>query len=85
MVTFRLTIPQFEQLLAVILRPEAPDHLTNLVLMACTRPRDGVIAVPVSLPDAKAICELVDAAANDEAVHVDFALLLDRQRTGDVP
>ena len=82
MVTFRLTIPQFQQLLTVILRPQAPDYLTNLVLMSCTRPRGGIIAVPVPPDDARAICELVEVATDDEPEHAELVLLLQRQRAG---
>jgi hypothetical protein len=66
MVTFRLTVPQFQELLGVILAAEAPDHLTNLVLMACSRPHDGIISVPVPPDDARALCALVESAAASE-------------------
>ena len=79
MVTFRLTVPQFQQLLTVILRPEAPDHLTNLVLMVCTRPRDGIISVPVPPDDASAIRDLVAAAARDDPQNAELAALISDQ------
>jgi hypothetical protein len=81
MVTFRLTVPQFQQLLTVILRPEAPDHLTNLVLMACTRPHDGIISVPVPADDASAIRDLVMVAAQDDPQHAGLAALIRGQAT----
>ncbi len=79
MVTFRLTVEQFRRLLDVILADDTPDHLTNLVLMACTRPRDGIISVPVPLTDARAICALVDATPNRDDQIGEVAALLQRQ------
>lgn len=60
--TFRLTIGQFQQLLEVLLAPEAPEDLSNRVLMACTRPHDGIISVPLPAAEAELISRLVDAA-----------------------
>jgi len=59
MVTFRLTIEQFRLLLQVVLATDAPDDLANLVLMACKRPKNGIIAVPVPEDDARALIRLV--------------------------
>src|SRR5690349_869881 len=64
LVTYRLTVAEFRALLDVILSPAAPDPLTNLVLMACTRPREGVIRVPVPEADAAVIADLVGQAAS---------------------
>jgi hypothetical protein len=75
MTTFRLTIAQFEQMLPVVLADETPDELTNLVLMACTRPRNGIISVPVPPEDARAIAALVSAAAAADAELIDLAVL----------
>jgi hypothetical protein len=58
-VTFRLTVAQFQTMLAVVLSDEMPDRLTDLILMACTRPRDGVISVPVPPDDAVAIAAAI--------------------------
>jgi len=66
LVTFRLTVEQFRRLLEVVLVQSAPDHLTNLVLLKCTRPHGGVISVPIPRAAAQDICQLVfDAAATD--------------------
>jgi hypothetical protein len=63
MVTLSLTVDQFTQLLSVILADETPDHLTNVVLLKCTRPRDGIISVPVPPEDARAIVDIVQATS----------------------
>lgn len=63
MVTFQLTVEQFQLLLNAVLATDAPDELTNLVLMACTRPHDGVISVPVPSDDAAALATVVRAKA----------------------
>jgi hypothetical protein len=54
-VTFRLTMPQFQEMLQVVLGPAIPDELSNKVLMVCTRPRDGVTEVALEDDEARAI------------------------------
>ena len=62
LVTYRLTVGRFRELLEIILGPDAPDDLANRVLMACTRPRDGVISVPLDDVEARRLYAVVDAA-----------------------
>ena len=61
-VTFRLTMPQFQEMLQVVLGPVIPDELSNKVLMVCTRPRDGITEVALEDDEAKAIVEAVREA-----------------------
>jgi hypothetical protein len=86
MITFRFTVDQFERLLTVMLAEPTPDYLTNLVLMACTRVRDGIISVPVPPADAATIAALVDAAAQThEHVAVIAALMRTQMESRDRP
>jgi hypothetical protein len=85
MITFRLTVEQFRVLLEVVLGADAPDHLTNLVLMACSRPRDGVISIPVPPPDAAALRDLVAAKASEEPQLAGVAALMAKQVAGSSP
>jgi hypothetical protein len=64
LVTFRLSVPRFQQLLRVVLAPNAPDDLANHVLMACTRPHGGIISVPLAADEAEAVAKLVDHAGS---------------------
>jgi len=64
LVTFRLSVPRFQQLLRVVLAPDAPDHLANRVLMACTRPHDGIISIPLNADEATAVADLVGRAGS---------------------
>ena len=61
-VTFRLTMPQFQEMLQVVLGPAIPDELSNKVLMLCTRPRDGITEVALEEDEARAILEEVRKA-----------------------
>jgi hypothetical protein len=61
-VTFRLTMAQFQEMLQVVLGPSIPDALSNKVLMVCTRPRDGVTEVALEPDEAGAIVAAVRAA-----------------------
>jgi len=79
MITFKLTVPQFQQLLELLLAPEAPDHLSNLVLLASTRPHDGIISVPVPPDDARAIHHLVEHVAQRDPTPRALAGLLAEQ------
>lgn len=79
MITFKLTVPQFQQLLDVLLAPEAPDHLSNLVLLASTRPHDGIISVPVPADDARSIHRLVENASQGDPTQRDLAAHLAEQ------
>ena len=60
--TFRLTMPQFQEMLQVVLGPAIPDELSNKVLMVCTRPRDGITEVALDDDEARAIVEAVRTA-----------------------
>jgi hypothetical protein len=62
-VTFRLTMPQFQEMLQVVLGPAIPDELSNKVLMVCTRPRDGITEVALEEDEAHAIVAAVREAA----------------------
>jgi hypothetical protein len=61
-VTFRLTMPQFQEMLQVVLGPAIPDELSNKVLMVCTRPRDGITEVALEEDEARLIAEEVRKA-----------------------
>jgi hypothetical protein len=65
----------------VLLAPEAPDRLSNLVLMACTRPHEGIISVPIPADDADEIALLVHDAARIDQSNQDLAAILAEQRT----
>ena len=60
--TFRLSMPQFQEMLQVVLGPAIPDELSNKVLMVCTRPRDGITEVALEDDEAKAIVDEVRKA-----------------------
>jgi hypothetical protein len=77
--TFRLTMPQFQQLLSVVLGPTVPDALSNRVLMLCTRPRDGITEVALEDDEAAQIVEALRAAARDESALGPIAALLAEQ------
>jgi len=62
LVTIRLSVARFQQLLHVILAPDAPDDLANRVLLACTRPHGGIISVPLAADEAAAVADLVSRA-----------------------
>jgi hypothetical protein len=64
--TFRLTMPQFQQMLSVVLGPTVPDELSNKVLMVCTRPRDGVTEVALEDDEARTILDAVRAAQEED-------------------
>jgi hypothetical protein len=84
MVTFRLTVDQFTQLLTVILADGTPNHLSDLVLLKCTRPRNGIISVPVPPDDARAIVAVVqETSLRDSSMSAVAAVLA--QQVGDVP
>ncbi|HEY3079793.1 MAG TPA: hypothetical protein VGM69_07775 [Chloroflexota bacterium] len=65
MTTFRLTMPQFQGVLSVVLGPTVPDDLSNKVLMVCTRPRDGVTEVALEDDEARQLVEAVTAAQQE--------------------
>ncbi len=77
--TLRFTIEQFQRLLDVVLAEETPDYLTNLVLMACTRPKDGIILVPVPPDDAAALRDLVQTRCGADPHLTELARLLTEQ------
>ena len=62
MVTFKLTMPQFQEMLQVVLGPAIPDELSNKVLMVCTRPRDGLTEVALEEDEAHLIVAAVREA-----------------------
>jgi hypothetical protein len=78
-ITFRLTVDQFQRMLSVILATDTPDDLTNLVLMACTRPKNGIISVPVPPGDAERIAAVLAAGAQDNPAVSDIADVLRAQ------
>jgi len=79
MVTYQFTVEQFQRLLSVVLANDAPDELANLVLLACTRPKNGVISVPVPSLDARALRELVQSRSIGEPALSALADLMARQ------
>ncbi len=81
MTTFRFTVEEFQRLLDVVLAEDAPDSLTNLILMACTRPRDGTTLVPIPAEDARALRDLVETAARRDPHLADLARLVAEQAT----
>lgn len=78
-VTFRLTMPQFQQMLGVVLGPTVPDELSDKVLMVCTRPKDGVTEVALEREEAETIVEAVAAAAAENPGLVPIQELLRSQ------
>lgn len=77
--TFRLTMPQFQRVLSVVLGPRVPDELSNKVLMVCTRPRDGITEVALEDDEARQIVEEVVAAAGEDPSLASIAELLAEQ------
>jgi hypothetical protein len=61
-ITFRLTMPQFQEMLRVVLGPSIPDELSNKVLMVCTRPKDGITEVALDDDEARQIADEVRKA-----------------------
>jgi hypothetical protein len=80
--TFRLTMPQFQQMLSVVLGPAVPDELSNRVLMVCTRPRDGVTEVALEDDEARRIVDAVASAAGEDPALGPIAALLAEQAGG---
>ncbi len=78
-VTFRLTMPQFQQMLSVVLGPTVADEISNRVLVVCTRPKDGVTDVPLERAEAETISRAVAAAAQDAPELAGIASLLQEQ------
>lgn len=74
--SFRLTIEQFRRLLEVVLLQSTPDHLTNLVLLQCSRPHGGIITIPVPEADAQDIFQFVCAAAAIDATFTELEQVL---------
>ncbi len=79
MVTFQLSVEEFRLLLEIVLAEDAPDDLANLVLMACKRPRSGVIEVPVSAEEASVLCALVRSRVASNRARTGLADLMLRQ------
>lgn len=79
MITLHFTIDQFQRLLAVMLADPTPDRLTDLVLMACKRPKAGIIAVPVPPDDAALIATVVESATIANPDIGEIALLVRSQ------
>jgi hypothetical protein len=80
-VTFRLSIDQFRSLLLVVMDDAVSDHLSNAVLMACTRPHAGIISVPLPRADGVALVEAVDRAVLADQAHLELAELIRNQLT----
>ena len=78
-VTFRLSVEQFQLLLTVLMADDVPDHLSNAVLMACTRPHAGIISVPLPLADGSNLADVVDRAASVDRAYTDLAALIRTQ------
>ena len=79
MTTFRLTMPQFQSMLQVVLGPEVSDELSNKVLMVCTRPRDGITEVALEREEAALIAQKVREAAAARPELEATALVLEGQ------
>ena len=78
-VTFRLTMPQFQQMLSVVLGPTVPDELSNKVLMVCTRPKDGITEVALERDEADTIVQAIAEAARENPGLSQIAGLLGQQ------
>jgi hypothetical protein len=76
MKTFRLTVDQFTRLLQVMLADETPDELSDLVLLKCSRPHDGIIAIPVHDEAGSAIVAVVQAWSQWDPTLVEVANLM---------
>ena len=85
MVTYRLDVDQFRRLLVVVMADDVADHLSNAVLMACTRPHGGIISVPLHAIDGAAIADVVDRAAAARPDYADLADLIRAQLTTTSP
>jgi len=79
MVTFRLDVEQFRRLLSVVMADDVADHLSNAILVACTRPHDGVISVPLLMDDGMSLVNTLDHAALDDQSLGDLATLVRSQ------
>jgi hypothetical protein len=82
MITFQLTIDQFERMLAVVLDEATPNHLSDLVLLACKRPKAGIIDVPVPRDEAIALADLMEVASAQLPDVADVARLMREQAAG---
>ena len=78
-VTFRLSVDQFRTLLIVVMADDVTDDLSNAVLMACTRPHGGIVAVPLSMSDGHSLAEVVDSAAVADSDYFGLAGLIRSQ------
>ncbi|TAK21913.1 MAG: hypothetical protein EPO26_13105 [Chloroflexota bacterium] len=85
MITFRLPMARFQEMLRVVLGADVPDALSNRVLMVCTRPRDGVTEVALEDDEALAIVTALVAAAERDAELRDTAILLAEQAASAAP
>ena len=85
MVTYRVDVDQFRRLLVVVMADDVADHLSNVVLMACTRPREGIISVPLHAVDGAALADVVDRAAVVRPDFADLAVLIRAQLTAAPP
>lgn len=82
MTTLRFTVEQFQWLLDVVLAEETPDYLTNRVLTACTRPKQGIILVPLPPGDAVALSSLVQARSGADPRLDELSRRLSEQLAG---
>jgi len=78
-VTFRLDVEQFRRVLSVVMADDVADHLSNAILVACTRPHDGVISVPLPMDDGMSLVNTLDHAALDDQSLDDLATLVRSQ------
>lgn len=78
-VTFRLSVEQFQLLLTVLMADDVPDHLSNAVLMACTRPHAGVISVALPKADGSSLAAVTDRAATADRLYTDLAAMIRAQ------
>jgi hypothetical protein len=78
-VTFRLDVDQFRRLLNVVMADDVADHLSNAILMACTRPHAGIISVPLPVSDGTALVSVLDHAASTDQSYDDLASLIRSQ------
>jgi hypothetical protein len=78
-VTYRLDVDQFRRLLIVVMADDVADHLSNAVLMACTRPQGGIISVPLRRTDGVDLADIVDRAAVTKTDYADLAEVIRAQ------
>jgi hypothetical protein len=78
-VTFRLDIDQFGRLLSVVMADDVADHLSNAILVACTRPHAGIISVPLPVSDGSSLVSVLDHAASIDQSYDDLASLIRSQ------